>query len=99
MGSATSRAPMSDVGVRCTGVSARRGRRTVLDNVDLELHRGELIALIGPNGAGKSSLVQVIAGIGTPSGGTIERFGRVATAMQSPALARRTSLANVELAM
>ena len=78
------------------GVGADRGGRAVLDGVDLTLHRGEVVALLGPNGAGKTTLVGLLAGLAEPSRGRIERAGRVATALQAPAIARRTALANVE---
>ena len=78
------------------GLGADRGGRTVLDAVDLELHRGEVVAVIGPNGAGKSTLVGLLAGLEAPDRGRIERHGRVATVLQAPALARRSALANVE---
>jgi len=54
------------------------------------------VALLGPNGAGKTTLVGLLAGLAEPSRGRIERAGRVATALQAPAIARRTALANVE---
>jgi ABC-type sugar transport system ATPase subunit len=58
-----------------------------------------VVAVLGPNGAGKSTLLAVIAGLLPASGGAVERDGRVALALQSPDLARRTVLANVELAL
>jgi ABC-type sulfate/molybdate transport systems ATPase subunit len=81
------------------GVSVRRGRRVVVHDVALELRRGEIVALLGPNGAGKSSLLDALAGALPAAAGRIERHGRVAVALQSPDLARRTVVANITLAL
>jgi capsular polysaccharide transport system ATP-binding protein len=51
----------------------RDGRRTVFDNVDLTLARGEAVGICGHNGAGKSTLLQLIAGVESPSSGKIRR--------------------------
>ncbi|MDP9035555.1 MAG: ABC transporter ATP-binding protein [Myxococcota bacterium] len=42
-----------------------------LNNVDLDIHRGEIFALLGPNGAGKTTLIGVICGIVNASEGTV----------------------------
>jgi ABC-2 type transport system ATP-binding protein len=42
-----------------------------LDNVDLEIRKGEIFALLGPNGAGKTTLINVVCGIVTPIAGTV----------------------------
>ena len=81
------------------GLTVRRGRREVLHGIDFELARGEVLAVIGPNGAGKTSLVRALAGLTPAQSGTIEGGGRIATALQSPSMARRSALANVELGM
>jgi putative ABC transport system ATP-binding protein len=47
----------------------------VLAGVDLDVTRGEFIALMGPSGSGKSTLLNLIAGIDQPSGGTLEIGG------------------------
>jgi putative ABC transport system ATP-binding protein len=47
----------------------------VLEGVDLDVQRGEFIALMGPSGSGKSTLLNLIAGIDQPGGGTIEIGG------------------------
>jgi ABC-2 type transport system ATP-binding protein len=46
-----------------------------LQNISLEIRRGEIFALLGPNGAGKTTLINIICGIVTPSAGTITADG------------------------
>jgi ABC-type sulfate/molybdate transport systems ATPase subunit len=85
--------------LRTSSLGVRRGNTDVLHDVSLELAAGEVLAVLGPNGAGKSTLLETIGKVLTPATGSIERNGRVATAMQSPDLARRSARANVELAL
>jgi ABC-2 type transport system ATP-binding protein len=42
-----------------------------LQNIDLEIRKGEIFALLGPNGAGKTTLINIVCGIVTPSTGTV----------------------------
>ncbi len=61
----------------------------VLDKVDLELHRGEIVGLLGRSGSGKSTLLRSIAGLIRPSEGVIEfegAAGDIAMVFQSFAL-------------
>ena len=46
-----------------------------LNNINLEINRGEIFALLGPNGAGKTTLISIICGIVNPSQGTITADG------------------------
>ena len=46
-----------------------------LDNVDLEIEKGEIFALLGPNGAGKTTLISIICGIVNPTEGTVVADG------------------------
>jgi ABC-type sulfate/molybdate transport systems ATPase subunit len=85
--------------LRCEHLSVRRGKRDVVADVSAELHAGEIVALLGPNGAGKSTLLDALAGALPSVQGRIERHGRVAIALQSPDLARRTVFQNITLAL
>ncbi len=51
----------------------RRGRRTVLDHVNLRLDRGQNVGILGRNGAGKSTLIRLLSGAEQPSSGRIVR--------------------------
>src|SRR3954462_3151505 len=42
-----------------------------LQNVELEIQRGEIFALLGPNGAGKTTMISIVCGIVTPSAGSV----------------------------
>ena len=53
------------------------GRVIGLDGVDLDLHRGEVLAVIGDNGAGKSTLIKVLTGAYQPDSGEIRMDGEV----------------------
>ncbi|GAC1442881.1 MAG: hypothetical protein NVSMB55_14860 [Mycobacteriales bacterium] len=55
----------------CRGVEVGYGGVQVLHGLDLEVARGEIVALVGTNGAGKSTLLRAIAGITEASGGAI----------------------------
>jgi ABC-type sulfate/molybdate transport systems ATPase subunit len=85
--------------LRADDLRVRRGPREVVSGASLELRAGEIVALLGPNGAGKSTLLGALAGAITPASGDIQRHGRVAIALQSADLARRSVLANVMAAL
>lgn len=54
-------------------LSVKTRERTILDNISLQIQRGEIITLIGPNGAGKSTLVKCLLGLQKLSAGHITR--------------------------
>ena len=61
-------------------VTYGRGERTVraVNGVDLDVRRGEVVALVGESGSGKSTLAWAVAGLTPPSGGTLTYTGDVA---------------------
>jgi len=58
--------------IRARGVAKSFGGRRALAPLDVELARGETIALVGPNGAGKSTLISLLARALAPSSGSVE---------------------------
>jgi ABC-2 type transport system ATP-binding protein len=57
------------------GVAKRYGRREALRGVDFQARAGELVAVIGPNGAGKTTLLSILAGVQSPSAGSVSVTG------------------------
>jgi putative ABC transport system ATP-binding protein len=82
----------SELLVRASNVhkSFRRGSEQidVLQGVNLEIPRGEFLALMGPSGSGKTTLLNLIGGLDTPSEGRIEVGGVDISRMGGAALAR-----------
>lgn len=64
----------------------RYGRLTVLEDVDLTVAEGEVVALTGENGAGKSTLVRICAGLTRADGGSVRISGRIGYCPQAPGL-------------
>ena len=61
--------------LRISGLHAGYGKLVVLDAIDLEVGKGEFVAILGPNGAGKSTLLKTIAGVHHPISGSIVLLG------------------------
>ena len=71
------------------GLGWRVGGRRILGPIDLEVRRGECLAVVGPNGAGKTTLLRLVTGLLAPSEGAL-RWGETPYASLSRlALARR----------
>ncbi|RZT64333.1 ABC-2 type transport system ATP-binding protein [Microcella alkaliphila] len=64
-----------DIVVRARGVAMSYGAKRVLDSIDLDIHRGEVIALLGANGAGKTTTIEILEGVRSPTAGTVEVLG------------------------
>jgi phospholipid/cholesterol/gamma-HCH transport system ATP-binding protein len=71
----------SDPIIKIRDLVFRRGTKTILEGINLEIARGGIIAFMGPSGAGKTTLIQLIAGQLRPDEGSIEVNGRNISAM------------------
>jgi putative ABC transport system ATP-binding protein len=67
-----------------------RGKQSVevLDGLNLDLARGEFVALMGPSGSGKTTLLNLIGGLDTPTSGEVTVAGQRLDQLSSGALAR-----------
>ena len=61
------------------GYGAGKNRTEVLRNIDLQVERGELVAIVGYSGAGKTTLMSMIGGLVKPDAGTITIEGKPVT--------------------
>jgi tungstate transport system ATP-binding protein len=95
--------------IRIAGLSRRIGGKTILEPIDLEIHRGEIFTLIGPSGSGKTTILRLIDLLDMPTTGTIIFDGidtsanavrlsirrRMAMVFQKPAVLNTTVAGNV----
>ncbi len=80
--------------LRLRNVGKQFGAVTALEDIALDVHAGEVVALVGDNGAGKSTLVKVLAGVHQPTSGSIEYLGKPVT-LDTPGAALEMGIATV----
>lgn len=68
------------VTIRTTQLSKRYQHHYAVDNLSFEITAGEIVGFLGPNGAGKTTTFRMLAGLITPTAGTVEIFGAPAPA-------------------
>jgi iron complex transport system ATP-binding protein len=79
----------SNVLLSARGLEWRSGARTILGPLDLEVIRGECLAVVGPNGAGKTTLLRCLTGLLAPSAGEVAYDGRAFASLSRRQIARR----------
>ena len=65
-----------------SSVKKQFGQTQVLHGIDLEVNDGEMIVVVGASGCGKSTLLRIVAGLETPSSGTVRIDGRDVTKLE-----------------
>ena len=94
----------TDVALQVSGVTkvfdSDEGRTAALHGVDLTVHRGEFVTLVGHSGCGKTTLLNIVAGLDTPTSGRVAVAVRTAFMFQDATLLPwLTARQNVELAL
>lgn len=84
----TSETMNNDVVLRLKGIEAGYGRIQALNGVDLEVRRGQIVALLGANGAGKTTTLKTISGLVRATSGTVEFEGEDITSRKASDIAR-----------
>ena len=64
-----------EVILRTVGLTKKFGKRTAVNNLNLEIRKGEVFGFLGPNGSGKSTTVSMIVGLIAPTSGSVNAFG------------------------
>jgi ABC-2 type transport system ATP-binding protein len=66
---------MTEFAISCRGVTKTYGRKRALDNLTLDIPRGQVVGILGPNGAGKSTLFRILTGLTKPDKGEVRILG------------------------
>jgi ABC-type multidrug transport system ATPase subunit len=97
-GVANTSSPSGEVVLRTRNLSKHYGNRLAVNNLNLEVHRGEIFGFLGPNGAGKTTTIRMALGLIAPTSGSVEILGldvatqranvlpRVGALVETPAL-------------
>ena len=69
--------PNKEILVNCKNITYKKGNQVILKDINLNVHRGEIITIIGPNGGGKTTLAKIIIGVKKHHSGTIKRASNI----------------------
>jgi ABC-2 type transport system ATP-binding protein len=69
-------APAREVVIQTAGLTKQFGTRTVVNNLNLNVMRGDVFGFLGPNGAGKTTTIRMLLGLIAPTSGTVQLFGQ-----------------------
>jgi ABC-2 type transport system ATP-binding protein len=64
-----------ELAIDVTGMTKRFDGRTVVDNIDLQVRKGEICGFLGPNGSGKTTFIRMLCGLLRPDGGSGQCLG------------------------
>ncbi len=67
---------MEKIILKTSDLTKKYQGRAVVDNLNIEIHKGEVFGLLGPNGAGKSTTLNMICSVVRPTAGAVELFGK-----------------------
>lgn len=84
----TPRAFAGDVVLRTNNLTKQYGKRVAVNNLNLEVRRGEIMGFLGPNGAGKTTTIRMALGLIAPTAGSVEILGQEVAAHGSRILPR-----------
>jgi len=83
--------PETEVPLGLRSLTVRYAERVALQEVDLDVPRGQFLALVGPNGSGKTTLLRAALGFLTPDSGTVRLFGSDVRVLSIVERARRVA--------
>ena len=66
---------MSDYAIKTTNLTVEIGNNIILDNINVEINKGDFVAIVGPNGSGKTTFLKALLNIIKPAAGEIKIFG------------------------
>jgi ABC-2 type transport system ATP-binding protein len=66
---------MTEIAIQARNLSRRFGGVVAVDGVDLEIPAGQIYGFLGPNGSGKTTIIRMLCGLLTPSGGDVRVLG------------------------
>lgn len=79
---------MTELAIRARGLSKHFGDVIAVDSIDLEIPSGQIYGFLGPNGSGKTTIIRMLCGLLTPSGGDVRVLG-LDIPVQAEALRRK----------
>jgi ABC-2 type transport system ATP-binding protein len=68
-----------DTIISAKGLTKKYGKKAALNNLDLDVHKGEILGYLGPNGAGKTTTIRLLLGLIKPTSGSATVLGKNAT--------------------
>jgi len=77
----TSRPDSTPPVIRIRDLVFRRGRKTILNGINMDIPRGSIVAFMGPSGVGKTTILRLISGQLRPNEGTVEVNGQLVSSM------------------